>query len=509
MKKNITVSKIISMAITLAAFVFIFMYWNKLFPGNDNKNNGGVCTEHSWGEWAIETEATCSKIGKRNRVCLECYTFEKEEIPKNDEHQFGAWEMTSEPSCIAGRLERSCTLCKRVEEKAVDPNGEHSYGKLTTVTEPTCGENGESKIVCKRCGDTKYSIIYPTGDHTFYGNSWITVREPTCGAQGEEKRACTECTVGFEARAIPSTSEHVFAEFGADCSVCGADYCTVGLEYTLADDEQSYILTGDGEVRDEEIVVPAYYRDLPVTEIGGAAFDHAGYLKRIHLPDSVTKIDSAAFRECYNLGGVRMSENSLLYSLGSSAFEGCDRLYFEIPETVKLIGQYCFRYTTLIQTVGNVSYVGNWAVEFKNTTDVTSVTVRDGTVGIGSGMKGQYLKTINLPDSVKYISGGAFSQCVNLKNITIPDGVEEIFGGTFSGCYALTEIVIPASIKRIGSSAFEDCRALTSVTFENSDGWKYNYDGHWRVIEEDLSDTSVAATALKRTYVNRELKIDE
>ena len=255
--------------------------------------------------------------------------------------------------------------------------------------------------------------------------------------------------------------------------------------------------------------MPAYYRDLPVTEIGDIAFDHAGYLKRIHLPDSVTKIASAAFRECNNLGGVRISENSLLYSLGSSAFEGCDRLYFEIPETVKLIGQYCFRYTTLIQTVGNVSYVGNWAVEFKNTTDVTSVTVRDGTVGIGSGMKGGYLRTIDLPDSVKYISGGAFSQCVNLKNITIPDGVEEISAATFSGCLALTEIVIPASIKRIGARAFENCRALTSVTFENSDGWRYNYEGYWRVIEEDLSDTSVAATALKSTYVNRELKIDE
>ena len=492
------ISSLISLSVVIVAAVMI---WPRIF--RDDK-----CDEHEFSIWMTIKEATCESDGLERRSCINIYCDEEETkvIPATGEHSFGEWEITLKPSCIEGQQERVCSVCDYKEEAKLSANGQHSFGAWKTVIDSTCGDYGTAEKLCKLCGHVETKAIAPEGMH-HYGK-WYTLVEPTCGEQGTSRRDCEDCSNNYETKPISSTSEHVFAEFGADCSVCGADYCTVGLEYTLADDEQSYILTGDGEVRDEEIVVPAYYRDLPVTEIGNAAFDHAGYLKRIHLPDSVTKIDSAAFRECYNLGGVRMSENSLLYSLGSSAFEGCDRLYFEIPETVKLIGQYCFRDTTLIQTVGNVSYVGNWAVEFKNTTDVTSVTVRDGTVGIGSGMKGQYLKTINLPDSVKYISGGAFSQCVNLKNITIPDGVEEIFGGTFSGCYALTEIVIPASIKRIGSRAFENC-PLTSVTFENSDGWRYNYDGYWRVIEEDLSDTSVAATALKRTYVNRELKIDE
>jgi hypothetical protein len=226
------------------------------------------------------------------------------------------------------------------------------------------------------------------------------------------------------------------------------------------------------------------------------------------VPDGVTAVKKGAFKGNRQLRGITLPEG--VTEIGEEAFYGCISLEsVSVPESVTSIDRTSFAGCgKLWQVEDGVYYVGNWAVEFKNTTDVTSVTVRDGTVGIGSVMKGHYLRTIDLPDSVKYISGAAFHQCVNLKNITIPDGVEEILVGTFSGCYALTEIVIPASIKRIEVRAFEDCR-LTSVTFENSDGWKYNYNDYWRVIEEDLSDTSVAATALKSTYLNHALKIDE
>ena len=78
------------------------------------------------------------------------------------------------------------------------------------------------------------------------------------------------------------------------------------------------------------------------------------------------------------------------------------------------------------------------------------------------------LTSITIPDSVISIGSGAFAGCTGLTSITIPDSVTTIGECTFSGCTGLTGIVIPDSVTSIGSSAFVDCTGLTSITIPNS-----------------------------------------
>ena len=70
-----------------------------------------------------------------------------------------------------------------------------------------------------------------------------------------------------------------------------------------------------------------------------------------------------------------------------------------------------------------------------------------------------------IPESVRYISSGAFKNCSSLTSIVIPEGVIEIGHDAFWGCTSLKSIVIPESVKKIGSSAFHGCTSLTDVIF--------------------------------------------
>ncbi len=70
-----------------------------------------------------------------------------------------------------------------------------------------------------------------------------------------------------------------------------------------------------------------------------------------------------------------------------------------------------------------------------------------------------------IPESVRYISSGAFKNCSSLTSIVIPEGVIEIGSDAFWGCTSLKSIVIPESVKVIGASAFHGCTSLTDVIF--------------------------------------------
>ena len=72
------------------------------------------------------------------------------------------------------------------------------------------------------------------------------------------------------------------------------------------------------------------------------------------------------------------------------------------------------------------------------------------------------LTSVVLPESVKVIGTGAFSQCA-LSGINLPEGLTEIGVTAFSSCKSLGNVVFPASLKTLGQDAFSGCVALTSL----------------------------------------------
>lgn len=75
--------------------------------------------------------------------------------------------------------------------------------------------------------------------------------------------------------------------------------------------------------------------------------------------------------------------------------------------------------------------------------------------------------SINLviPDGIRIIAAGKFSDCESLANVTIPNSVEIIEDGAFSNCKGITSITIPESVKKIKGGAFRGCTSLKTINF--------------------------------------------
>ena len=65
-----------------------------------------------------------------------------------------------------------------------------------------------------------------------------------------------------------------------------------------------------------------------------------------------------------------------------------------------------------------------------------------------------------IPEGVKKIREGTFSDCENLRSVTIPDSVTTIEKEAFKDCRSLTSITIPESVTFIGEGAFSGCSRL-------------------------------------------------
>ncbi len=93
---------------------------------------------HTWGEWEVLNEATCTAEGLKWRDCLTCSVFERETISKL-EHSYGEGQVMAEATCTeAGFKIFVCSHCKDIVTEKIDAVG-HEF------------END----VCIRCGHTE------------------------------------------------------------------------------------------------------------------------------------------------------------------------------------------------------------------------------------------------------------------------------------------------------------------------------------------------------------------
>ena len=70
-----------------------------------------------------------------------------------------------------------------------------------------------------------------------------------------------------------------------------------GLKFTLSADGKSYSVS-QGLSEEKNIVIPAKYRNKPVTSISESAFFSNSMLETITIPDSITTIYDYAFYDC-------------------------------------------------------------------------------------------------------------------------------------------------------------------------------------------------------------------
>lgn len=209
-----------------------------------------------------------------------------------------------------------------------------------------------------------------------------------------------------------------------------------------------------------------------VAGIGSNVFSDCSSLTNISIPDSVTSIGDGAFYNCSGLSDVNLPEN--VTEIGSDAFYGCSGLTgIDIPNRVTSIGERAFFNCSSLSDVGipqSVESIGGSA--FNNTPWIEEqIDQNDGLVIINQNVitaDDYYITdTVVIPEGVKAIAAGAFSEC-DLTEIHLPDSMREIGSNAFRWCSRLTDINIPDGVTSIGDSAFYGCSSLADINIPES-----------------------------------------
>ena len=200
-----------------------------------------------------------------------------------------------------------------------------------------------------------------------------------------------------------------------------------------------------------------------VLSIGENAFANCSSLKEVVMPDSVIEVEREAFRNCTNLTTVQLSNNlttlnnlvfgsctnlttinipSNLTNIANNAFYGCTKLNnINIPASVASIGSSSFSgctslYNLTIDEANTVYEVEDGIIYTKdnNTLIMLAPMAEEETVTIREGVKSleseslsmcTSMTTLNLPSSLEYITGQAFSTRVTtIETINIPESNE-------------------------------------------------------------------------------------
>ena len=159
--------------------------------------------------------------------------------------------------------------------------------------------------------------------------------------------------------------------------------------------------------------------------------------------------------------------NGLTYT-GGCAFEGCEHLTsITLPPNLERIGSGAFRHCHNLSSVdipNSVTFISSYA--FADCVQLTSITLPPNLERIES--EAFYLcynlSSVNIPDGVTLIGVLAFSYC-KLTSIDIPNSVTQIGSLVFRGC-PLSSVNIPASVRIIDSNPFYGCEPLASITVD-------------------------------------------
>ena len=353
------------------------------------------------------------------------------------------------------------------------------FGEWTVVKQATCTETGLQQKVCE-CGESRSEVIPATG-HSYKA----VVTNPTCLEQGYTTHTCSGCGDSY----VDTYVDAIGHSSGSNiCANCGETLYSIGLEYTLSDDGTSYIVSDIGSCTDIDVIIPATYKEKPVTSIGDQAFINCTSLTSITIPSSVTSIGARAFHSCSGLTSITIP--SSVTSIGDGPFVGCSgltnievdtnnpnyksidgNLYTKDGKT--LIAYAIGKTDTSFAIPNSVTSIG-WGA-FSGCSNLTSITIPESVTSIGwaafhscSG-----LTSITIPESVTSIGSSAFYWCTSLTSITIPESITSISSSAFFCCSSLTNITIPDSVTYIGDSAFSGCNSLITVYYTGTqEQWK-------------------------------------
>ena len=467
--------------------------------GNGNQSEGnnpdGDGHEHSYGEWGVVYDPTCTEAGSEERLC-ECGEKETRQIDA-----LGHTEVVDgavAPTCTSGGLTegKHCSECNEViTTQVIIPNVPHTYGDWIIAEEPTCTTEGKKHQICSVCNHKVENVV--PQQHTLF------------------EHKCTLCDY----------EDEYIGKFDVSANNDGSIYAYV---YEVQDEVYELCFYGKGEIKNFTASSAPYYPvngkikyvefGDGITRIGDYTLFHwSGWtLSRVSLPDTLIEIGDFAF-ECVNFSNGLILPSSLI-TIGNYAFEKSAIGVLSIPDSVKYIGYQAF-YGAKISAINLGSGIeimeGNAFSDMHNNTIFSSLPKNEYKNGcyVASGDNPYYMlvgttskeiTSLEIHQDTVVIYGEAFSECLFLKEVVIPSKVKFIDSFAFANCASLESITIPQSVTSICKSAFFNCNALTSIVFEDATGWWSMPLGEPEraisILTSVFADPESAATFFKDPY---------
>ena len=306
-------------------------------------------------------------------------------------------------------------------------------------------------------------IVYPKGNK----RSTYTVPDGVTQIGGSTFSGCTSLTKITIPDSVISIDGSAFSG------------CTSIAEITVSPDNKNYVSV-DGVL---------FSKDMSALLVYPKGNKRSTYT----VPDSVTKIDDAAFFGCVYLTDITVSSDNknyisvdgVLFTKNMSTLvaypAGNERSTYTIPYGVKKICAFaycenlkeivfpdsvidvssepfivgCCSLTNIVVSPGNNIFWSADGVLFANTEANFLVTYP----------AAKERSTYTIPDGVEIIYAEAFAHSKNLKSVTISESVTAIYESAFMCCTSLREITIPKSVIEIDDSAFENCDSLKNVYY--------------------------------------------
>ena len=157
-------------------------------------------TDHTWGEWIVDTEATEDAEGTQHRECENCDATQDGTIPTLDHvHSYNA--VVTAPTCTEkGYTTHTCRCNDSYVDSYVDALG-HDYESSVTKT-ATCTEAGIKTYTCKNDASHTYTETINATGHNYDGVEWKVEKAANYVEEGLETLKCNNCEYSYE-RTIP------------------------------------------------------------------------------------------------------------------------------------------------------------------------------------------------------------------------------------------------------------------------------------------------------------------
>ncbi len=307
-------------------------------------------------EWTIDTQVTCLTDGIKSHHCSRCTAISEVTTVPTPGHQYV--DNTVAPKCEAqGYTEHTCSVCfHSYRDDFVAATGHKQEKKGTVVKTATCYENGIKEYKCENCSKLLKSEVTDLAKHDL--TSWTVTEQPDCTTVGKRERHCKNenctykevdnvaalghiltdyivtceptCTENGTEQAQCTRCQEVFSReishmghqqyFNDVCVDCGDNS---GLYYR--EDNGVLYVYGIGNEKSSTIVIPEKFNGKNVVGIDCYAFKNCNQIMSVCIFADIEVIPSYAFDGCIALESIILPES--LTEIQTDAFKHCDVSY--------------------------------------------------------------------------------------------------------------------------------------------------------------------------------------